>query len=1606
VAMGENCQILRPSNFDWNWTSEIPGVAIISRGIPPYSASATSLGAGQTKIKTEVSLIDASDEKSEGEILLTVTTPPAILNYQPTGNEVCRNALIKVGFDQLMDKFSFSQDTIKFEKKNSFNIWEDITSSIRIGLFNSDGKTELRIQAGLLQANQEYKIRVSGGGTGVKNLFSLGMSADREWGFTTKELCQLSEVEINPREIDFNRLNQSINLLAKTFDSQRQEIIPVADYFWTWEWDISNEDSVSFSPLQDNSSSQVLLSKANGLSNVSAKAIPNFGKPIINSALARVFACDFPWSFKDTQGPVLAPNTNFSLRYCQGNLSQASEDFLPLITSPAVLNGQAELVKEFLFSIPGGGDAIGLKIFNNPEHLSPLLWYQNAFPNYGQTNSLLVDAYQAIKEGRSIYVAATNLKDNEVYSYIYLLSYNDKAQEKTIEIFNQLIKNWEFNTNLSDLIENKLKLQRDLLRIQNLMTIGEYLDKYKENQEFYPALDAGTFILGKTNSLWPSWQNTLGSALGKTLPIDPINKFNGPCSGCEDEPDYQCQNTCYYQPAKLFEASNGSHFYQYSSPQDVAIDCHGSYYVLKANLEYGEENIIWKGGEVSAKGITIDDFIVENDDVLGTYNYIYQSTGRPICGNGIQECGEQCDCNENGQNCCVPETSGFCPSTGLIFGQFLNPNINCSYFGMAGGILKCLDCSWDISSCQKKANGANCSFNADCNSNFCVDNVCCDRSCDGLCEYCGGGYGFEKGVCGGVSVGNDPRNDCLVINGCDTGFCDGVGACGDYRDNNKHSCEQCQICNHSGECQAQEATGQSAIDLGCQAPANALAYCDLNGCSWECLFGYHQVGNGCVMNSCSGTVPTIDCPMANGIGKKSALCDISVSPSVWSTSEFGNCEIVSCNLGWSNCVNGATDGCETNSATIDNCGSCGNICNLGDLGCRYCDNGICKYYVSGQHSCSTNYVCNSEGACVDTCDCDGGQCCSNWCNYDADNSDCGSCGDCLTGVCLNDKKALSVACSSASECCSNNCSGGYCVSSSADCTPGATSNDCTPCGTKTCQTNGLWGTCLNVKKALSIACSSASECCSNNCSSGYCVSSSADCTPGATSSDCLPCGTKTCQTNGFWGTCQSVKKALGVACSSSPECCSNNCSGGYCVSSSADCTPGATSNDCTPCGTKTCQTNGFWGICPSKLSNGEICSLSSDCCSGNCLNEFCVVSEPQCTPEITPPTGCEKCGIKNCLGTGLWGVCYGQKDCEPGDTQECVDANENIGEMTCLDECVWPGIDDCILDCDCAEGDVCCSDNCHYDANGNSCSIFNYLGTCQSETGNCVYSSCQPNYLNCDNNLINGCEIDKNTNSDYCGNCVTSCSTTNCGTGNCYNGVCLYYNDGAKHNCPNGQGCSLTGQCILPVTNAPSNFEPYLKSDGLGNYFHAKWQDNSNNEDVFKIEWNYMRDDNWKYDEWATESFEANSESGTLTILFMSNTMDKDFYFKIKACNIVGCSDYSEESVRTTLALVTQTSGYYEHPKKNKLTWQYNGRAPINGFKIGYYEMPIGSDFWGQAKHIYLDNLDFTKTTYNYIHSDVNVNKKYIYFIRACLSENNCPSLGDPSFVYITTQPN
>jgi hypothetical protein len=212
-------------------------------------------------------------------------------------------------------------------------------------------------------------------------------------------------------------------------------------------------------------------------------------------------------------------------------------------------------------------DAIAIRIIPNPSHYSATLWYKNN--NFkGSPQSLTVDGYEGVRDGRTVYVNVGNVDiANKLYTNIYLISYNQAAEQGTVDIFGKILQYWRFNSNITsagkcrmdakiscfmddecaigDFCDStKSRIIRDVKRLSDFAEIADILKNYSP-QDVYPALNSGSYLTNRTLSVWPSWSGSLGKELKISMPVDPINKI-GACSS-----EYN-QSTCWNEISKKF----------------------------------------------------------------------------------------------------------------------------------------------------------------------------------------------------------------------------------------------------------------------------------------------------------------------------------------------------------------------------------------------------------------------------------------------------------------------------------------------------------------------------------------------------------------------------------------------------------------------------------------------------------------------------------------------------------------------------------------------------------------------------------------------------------------------------------------------------------------------------------------------------------------------------------------------------------------------------------------------------------------------------------------------------------------------------------------------
>jgi len=678
-------------------------------------------------------------------------------------------------------------------------------------------------------------------------------------------------------------------------------------------------------------------------------------------------------------------------------------------------------------------DAIAIRIMANPEHYSPAVWYDRNIKTKGSPQSLIVDGYEAVRDGRTVYINTANVDNGNLYTNIDIISYNQQAESATIDIFGQILSHWKFNTNLaapgscsatstaSCLNDDdcplggycdsaKAKITRDTIRLGRLADVQTGIESYVKDNGHYPILAAGSYLPNKTISVWPSWQETLGKILGGGLPIDPINKLAA-CPGYDDITCWNEDNKTFVWAADLNAGRipNDNYVLLYSS------DNKGQTYKI---CTYSETGLISSGLACNAACVPFCANKNCGDDGCGGS---CGSCSGAICVSGVcqSNCGTAPGCRANLANANM--VGGYCAS-----GKCYNCNPGYSWNGSA--------C---VSSCVPDGCNGNCPFTCsstadpDCGGTGCCnDGICnngettstCPNDCpvtcnatpgcrttvpansstvsgtcvSGGCYVCNSGYGWDGANC---------TANCSTTPGCKTSLAN-ASVTGGYC-----STGSCYACS----------TGYSWNGSNCLANCNATPGCRNSIANASVVSGYCSSGNSCYACNSGYTWNGSSCVLSGPACSASPGCRATAPANA--TVVTGNCtggSCYTCNSGYSwdgnNCVANCSTpaGCQTNLANASVVGG-------------YCTSGSC-------YACNGSYFWNSS-ACVPSA------------------PSCSTPPGCRSG--LANATAVSGSCPTGQACYS--CNAGYNWDGSSCAPPPPT---CTPdCAGKTCGDDSCGGSC-------------------------------------------------------------------------------------------------------------------------------------------------------------------------------------------------------------------------------------------------------------------------------------------------------------------------------------------------------------------------------------------------------------------------------------------------------------------------------------------------------------------------------------------------------------------
>ncbi len=208
--------------------------------------------------------------------------------------------------------------------------------------------------------------------------------------------------------------------------------------------------------------------------------------------------------------------------------------------------------------------------------------------------------------------------------------------------------------------------------------------------------------------------------------------------------------------------------------------------------------------------------------------------------------------------------------------------------------------------------------------------------------------------------------------------------------------------------------------------------------------------------------------------------------------------------------------------------------------------------------------------------------------------------------------------------------------------------------------------------------------------------------------------------------------------------------------------------NCGVCGMR-CPTppTGATAVC-----GGGMCGISTVVCSvglGNC--------------DGSDANGCEVTTLNNVDNCGMGGpgamVGCGNRCPSTGGTASCLGGVCNLACNAGLGNCDSNASNGCETNTNTTVA--------HCGGCNRPCSVIN--GTAGCASGACTVAACTPGFVNCDNNVANGCEVNVNSDNANCGACARVCP----GGQTCRMGTCVTSCSSAQVNCG--------GTCVNPLTD-------------------------------------------------------------------------------------------------------------------------------------------------------------------------------------------------------------
>lgn len=846
-----------------------------------------------------------------------------------------------------------------------------------------------------LDPKAPYSVKID---QAAKTADGVPLAGPVTWNFTTgTDICTLDAINVDPPSalltavyagFEDPNADQSFRAHAVHLDDSgaASDIAPVVGvYAWQTAWSSSNPALVNATtgnlPTSSDTATAAVKKAENGQVTLGATATitadtlnasSTKDRIVQGTADITVMLCKHPWparnSVDGSWSPAYDSVYKYSFYYCRDN-AEGNAGLPELIEKPVIpantdaLKAQKIIINQYLYTYSPtssvinaalASEGVGLRIAANPLHLSPTEWYA-AQGFKGKIAPVKVDGYEAVRDGRTIYVSAPSIDTGSVvngtddFTNIFSWSYSEGAGADTQNIFKQITSNLRFvaqpgvNPTYFDLnvcstdstigcasdldcsvktpgstcLNARSKIRRDVKRLADLRLIAAAAQRTKDSSGAYPQLASGSFLPGRSVSVWPSWNAAFAQGVGGTPPTDPVNKL-GVCSGTGIE-----ASTCWSASNQTFVCPAGSRVYAYYQTPTYGFS-------LNFNKESGADFVGNYCRVLARPACQADPWC--NFDAMGNctsrLNAIDACVGNQlgpkagVCGNGVIESGEGCEVGVQ-----ATRQSLTCPVGSL-------GTDNCG-----------ADCQWVLGTCKLSKCGDGIVEPGEVCDNGALNGTYghCNAACSGIGQSCGDGLVEQGEVCdnglNGKTAGGivyPPNGVWSAVPGRSCSFdCHSLGDfCGDNKVSPSGS-EQC------------DGNSQSSVNAN-----GALPACPNTADGRP--QAYTQTCNAtCKWNDWGSCMPVGSC--GNGTKESNEQCDQGAGNSD-NGQCLSNCHVASCGDGrvWTGheqCDNGAAN-LDPNTPTgqaailakrqacsLASCYYCTNVCTVEAVSGAYCGDG-------------------------------------------------------------------------------------------------------------------------------------------------------------------------------------------------------------------------------------------------------------------------------------------------------------------------------------------------------------------------------------------------------------------------------------------------------------------------------------------------------------------------------------------------------------------------------------------------------------------------------------------------------------------------------------------